>query len=120
MLTKLRQTILRGVDPILGFTFGDGPEDLILAPDETLADGLIWIGDRVFGAPGWCSGGSTSDISYSGSWLRPFRDVGRERGRPLSLISGAVSGYASSQEFIVDAGFASGPAHGGGQPERGE
>lgn len=100
MLTKLRQTILRGVDPILGFTY-DGPEDLVLATDEELSDGLIWIGNRATQGPRvGVLGGSTSDISYSGSWLRPLRVVGQERGRPLSLISGAVSGYASSQELI--------------------
>ena len=45
-------------------------------------------------------GGSTSDIAYEGNWIRPFNEKISAFDNEITLISGAFSGYSSSQELL--------------------
>lgn len=100
MLPTVKQTIVRGLDPHLGHAYLSR-DDLGLLPDESFVGGCVRIG------PGdersirvGVLGGSTSDISYHGSWVRPFRERCLAEGLDVTLYSGAVSGYTSAQEFL--------------------
>jgi len=100
MEKKIKQTILKGYDPLLGYAYNSA-NDLPLKDNEKYTHGLVFIGDRVD-----CDiriailGGSTSDISYDGSWLREFHKTLKLKGLNPLLISAAVSGYATIQELM--------------------
>jgi len=99
MLPKVEQTILRAVDPHLGHGYLSR-DDLKLEPDEELTGGCVRLGCDEHAIRIGILGGSTSDVSLAGSWLRPFRAACLARSRNVTLYSGAVSGYSSSQELI--------------------
>lgn len=100
MLQTIKQTILRGIDPHLGHTYLS-PQDIGLVEGEELCAGHIRIGpDDPQRTRIAILGGSTSDLSYNGSWLRPFYNICCKNGHSITIYSAAVSGYSSSQEIF--------------------
>jgi lysophospholipase L1-like esterase len=98
MKKKIDQTSIRGYDPLLGYAYSNS-QDIPLLHNEEYKNGLIYIGNqdnpRITIA---VLGGSTSDISYEGSWLRPFFNL--LKNNEVLLVSAAMSGYSTSQELL--------------------
>lgn len=94
----IKQTIIRGYDPLIGYAYSDS-KDIPLKEGEEYKNGLIYIGNK--SNPSLkiaILGGSTSDISYDGSWIRPLYNLLKEQN--VLIISGAMSGYSTSQEVL--------------------
>ena len=93
----LPQSSISGIHPIVGHAYTSSNASF-LHPGESLIDGLIRIrlgcpsGPRVL-----ITGGSTSDIYYDGSWVRPFsRHIFYQAS---DIYSCACVGYSTSQEL---------------------
>ncbi|MGB7401718.1 MAG: hypothetical protein WA916_04025 [Arcobacter sp.] len=98
MIKKIDQTVIRGLDPTLGYAYSH-EDDLPLLENEKYENGLIYIGNKETAKVKiGILGGSTSDISLSGSWLRPMYKLLNDEN--ICIISGAMSGYSTSQELL--------------------
>ena len=97
MKKEIKQTTMRGIDPLLGYSYSSGL-DISLSNNEVYRDSLIYFGDKDKAKLTIVIlGGSTSDINYEGSWLRPFYELLKE---DVLLISAAMVGYSTSQEVL--------------------
>lgn len=101
MKKTIKQTLLNGFDPILGYSYSDDTYLPLAKEREDYLNGITRIGHtsdtdiRIA-----ILGGSTSDISYDGSWMRPLHDLLKlENLKPLIICAG-ISGYSSSQEVL--------------------
>ncbi len=100
MEEQIQQTIITGIDPHIGYNYSRG-SDFPLMVGESFHNGYIKLNTSDNTSNGIAVlGGSTSDISYDGSWLRPFRELLSKNGFDVPLFSGAVSGYSSNQEVF--------------------
>ena len=72
-------------------------DELPLLGEESIFDGLIYLSQPASKVI-FIVGGSTSDISYNGSWLRKFSEL--VSPYDFSVVSAAVAGYTSFQELI--------------------
>jgi hypothetical protein len=94
-----KQSVINGLDPLLGYAYSS-PSDLPLLDDDSYKDGLIFLKNPVTEKKIVILGGSTSDIAYEGNWIRPFNEEISAFDNKITLISGAFSGYSSSQELL--------------------
>lgn len=97
-MKTLPQSTLSGLHPLVGHAYSSADAGFLL-DNETISNGLIEIklgnpnGPKIL-----ISGGSTSDIFYDGSWVRPFSKF--LFGACSSIFSCACVGYSTSQELF--------------------
>jgi len=98
MKKSIEQTSLRGLDPFTGYGYFS-KEDITLYGTEAYIDGLIYMkGNNIELKKVAIIGGSTSDLNYNGSWLRPLQKNLDEYG--LEIVTASVSGYSTTQELL--------------------
>lgn len=97
MKKRVKKTILRALDPHLGYGYLSEC-DLKLYENEFFRDGHIQLGTGKTTIA--VTGGSTSDVAYEDSWPRALQKLLVDQGYSTSLLIGAVSGYSSGQEVI--------------------
>ena len=95
---KLPQSTVSGLHPLVGHAYSVHDSSFLLE-NESIENGLIEIklnpnSDKTI----LVSGGSTSDIYYDGSWLRPFSGLVHDKFK--SIFSCACAGYSTSQELL--------------------
>ena len=95
-MQKIKQTKVSSLDPLLGHVYSCDDE-LPLLGEESIFDGLIYLSQPASKVI-FIVGGSTSDISYNGSWLRKFSEL--VSPYDFSVVSAAVAGFTSFQELI--------------------
>lgn len=94
-----KQSVINGLDPLLGYAYSS-PSDLPLTDKDCYKEGLVFLKNPVTQNKVVILGGSTSDIAYDGNWIRPFNEKISALDNEITLISGAFSGYSSSQELL--------------------
>jgi len=97
----IRQTSINVLDPLLGYAYSS-EKYLPLKSNEKYVNGIVTIGEEKD-----CNlkiailGGSTSDIWYNGSWVRPlYEKLNKEKDIKPYIISAAISGYSTNQEVF--------------------
>ena len=97
-MKKLPQTKVYGLHPLTGFCYGNRKE-LNLQNNESIENGIIRINCNTDGNFNiLILGGSTSDIYYNGSWVRPFSKILPNKVKNIYSI--ACPGYSTSQELL--------------------
>ena len=95
----LPQSTVSGLHPLVGHAYSIDDSSFLLK-NELIQDGIIKINlNPSSDTTILVSGGSTSDIFYGGSWVRPFSRLIYSEFR--SLYSCACAGYSTSQELSV-------------------
>jgi len=97
-MKKLPQTKVYGLHPLTGYCYGNRKE-LNLKDNESIQNGIIKIDlnkEGIFNI--LILGGSTSDIFYNGSWVRPFSKILSKKVK--NIFSVACPGYSTSQELL--------------------
>lgn len=101
MKADAKQSLLNGYDPLLGYVYSDGSYISLQKGLEDHLNGITRIGKnankdiRIA-----ILGGSTSDISYEGNWMRELYVLLEERGLKPLIICAGISGYSTSQELF--------------------
>lgn len=97
-MKTLPQSTVSGLHPIVGYAYSSADSTFLL-DNETISNGIIHI---KLGNPNGpivlITGGSTSDIYYQGSWVRPFSKLAFSFCS--SIYSCACVGYSTSQELF--------------------
>ena len=97
-MKKLPQTKVYGLHPLTGYCYGNKKE-LDLKDNESIENGIINIKCNKNGNFNiLILGGSTSDIYYNGSWVRPFSRIVSNKVKNIYSI--ACPGYSTSQELL--------------------
>lgn len=86
-----------GVDPNLGYGYLRSEIKEFLIKGEKFENGVVHFCSEKERPLIAVLGGSTSDIQYDGSWVRPFAELVKGS---FKVVSGAVIGYNTSQELI--------------------
>lgn len=101
MQSQAKQSLLNGFDPLLGYTYSDSTYLPLNKAKEDHLNGITRIGRnankdiRIA-----ILGGSTSDISYEGNWMRELYSLLESQNLKPLLICAGISGYSTSQELI--------------------
>lgn len=101
MEKQVKQSLLNGLDPMIGYAYSDSTYLQLEREREDYLNGIARIGRnankdiRIA-----VLGGSTSDISYQGNWMRVLYDLLEKQGLKPLVICAGMSGYSTSQEVI--------------------
>ena len=97
-MKTLPQSSVSGIHPLVGHAYASRDCNFLLA-NESYENGIFKL---ELGCPSglkvMISGGSTSDLYYNGSWVRPFSKL--VYNQCSVIYSSACVGYSSSQELL--------------------
>ncbi len=97
-MKTLPQSTVSGLHPLVGHAYSIDDSSFLLK-NECINDGIIEIKlNPSSDTTVLITGGSTSDIFYEGSWVRPFSRL--IYSQCCSLYSCACVGYSTSQELL--------------------
>lgn len=97
-MKTLPQSSVSGLHPLVGHAYSSHDCNFLLA-NETYENGIFKLKlGQPSGLKILISGGSTSDLYYDGSWVRPFSKL--VYNQCSQIYSTACVGYSSSQELL--------------------
>ena len=99
MKTFGKKTFLTALDTHLGYTYDSYIKDELIN-DEVFKNGLVYLNGDTAQKKIVVLGGSTSDIYIKNNWPRKLQSFLNKENIDYEVISGAFSGYSSSQEII--------------------